>query len=74
MYFVLSYVSPVVGGVGGDALVFVGSYLRWSLSKLWQSLLGVYRFPPGPPPELQGKGSDGYKGGEEGTWRRIRKR
>ena len=34
MYFVLTYVSPVVGGVGGDALVFVGSYLSWSLSKL----------------------------------------
>ena len=34
MYFVLTYVSPVVGGVGGDAPVFVGSYLIWSLSKL----------------------------------------
>ena len=34
MYFVPTYVSPVVGGVGGDALVFVGSYLSWSLSKL----------------------------------------
>ena len=34
MYFVLTYVSPVVGGVGGDALRFVGSYLSWSLSKL----------------------------------------
>ena len=34
MYFVLTYVSPVVGGVGGDALVFVGPYLSWSLSKL----------------------------------------
>ena len=34
MYFVLTHVSPVVGGVGGDALVFVGSYLSWSLSKL----------------------------------------
>ena len=31
MYLVLTYVSPVVGG---DALVFVGSYLGWSLSKL----------------------------------------
>ena len=35
MYFVLKYVSPVVGGVGGDALVFVGSYLSRSLSKLF---------------------------------------
>ena len=31
MYFVLKYVSPVVGG---DALVFVCSYLSLSSSKL----------------------------------------
>ena len=31
MYFVLTYMLPVVGG---DALVFVGSYLRWSLARL----------------------------------------
>ena len=31
MYFVLTYVLPVVGG---DALVFVGLYLSWMLSKL----------------------------------------
>ena len=29
MYFGLTYISPVVGGFGGDALVFVGSYLSW---------------------------------------------
>ena len=34
MYVVLTYVSLVVGGVGGDALVVVGSYLSWSLSKM----------------------------------------
>ena len=34
MYFVLTYVSPVVGSVRGDALVFLGAYLSWSLSKL----------------------------------------
>ena len=31
MYFVLTYVSTVIGR---DALVFVGSYLSWLLSKL----------------------------------------
>ena len=34
MYFVLTYLSPVVGGFGGDALVFVDLYLSRSLSKL----------------------------------------
>ena len=34
MKFLPTYVSPVVGGVGCDALVFLGSYLSWSLSKL----------------------------------------
>ena len=66
MYFVVTYVSPVVGGVGGDALVFVVKVDR--CQSCWRSLLGVYRFPPGPPLELQGKGSDGYKGGEGGRW------
>ena len=36
MCVVLTYVSPVVGGVGGDALVLFGSYLSSSLSKLLQ--------------------------------------
>ena len=34
MYFVLTHVSTVVGRICGDALVFVGSYLSRSLSKL----------------------------------------
>ena len=37
-------------------------------------LLRVDRVPPGPPPTLQGKGSDGHEGGEGGAWRRRRKR
>ena len=31
MYMLLAYMLPVVGG---DALVFVGLYLSWSLTKL----------------------------------------
>ena len=46
MYFVLTYVSPVVGGVGGDALVFVGSYLSWSVSKLLAFIARDLPFSP----------------------------
>ena len=40
MYFVLTYVSPVVGGIGGHALVFVGSYLSLALPMLLAFIAG----------------------------------
>ena len=46
----------------------------WRRGARWCPLLRVDRVPPGPPPELQGKGSDGHEGGEGGAWRRRRKR
>ena len=70
MYFVLTYVLLVVGG---DAPLFVGWYLSWFLSKLLAFVTTGLPLSPRAAPELQGKGSDGYKGGEGGTWRRIRK-
>ena len=42
--------------------------------RCWCPLLEVNRVPPGPPPELQGKGSDGHEGGEGDKWGGIRKR
>ena len=46
----------------------------WRRGAYWCPLLRVDRVPPGPPPELQGKRSDGHEGGEGGAWRRRRKR
>ena len=49
MYVVLTYLLPVVGGV---ALVLVGLYLSWMLSKFLAFIARGLPLSPGPLPEL----------------------
>ena len=68
MFAAVPYMLPVVLDVLGPRSC------AWRRGACWCPLQRVNRVPPGPPPELQGKGSDGHEGGEGGAWRIRRKR
>ena len=61
MYAFVTYVFPVDVDVLGLVLVLVVVEVVCVLC--WR----VNRVPPGPPPELQGKWSEGHEDGEAGT-------